>query len=77
MGVFFSDLMGLPLSVEEYISRIRKQHEYLFPAVSLMPGISLIKLDHSKRKYTFEQHITCPLADYIIEYWTIKAQQTV
>ena len=35
---FFSDLMDLPLTVDEYLSRVHKEHDRLFPTVPLLPG---------------------------------------
>ena len=35
---FFSDLMELPLTVDEYLERVHKEHDRLFPTVPLMPG---------------------------------------
>lgn len=32
------ELMELPLSLEEYLSRVHKEHDRLFPTVPLLPG---------------------------------------
>ena len=31
--------MELPLSMDEYLSRVHKEHDKLFPTVPVMPGL--------------------------------------
>ena len=42
--ILISELMELPLSIEEYLSRVHKEHDRLFPTVPLLPGMAFLAL---------------------------------